>query len=244
MDKNDKLSSNQLQILHICEALYLNEIFYQVYMKDYDYTGYLIENKIVEKIKKKVNYEKLKPLIAKSETYDKYKKEIKETQDKIEEIIPKQYKDSKGLIRELLNDNKSFYLIKQDYLSKITDKSKLSGKEIKFKFHNESIILFFNDNDTLNFNNAKKDGILEKGILDNAILTNNPHTNENQNNVVYTKQPNDNIKFNKDLEILIRMFYFNKYLKENDAFQILNNENGESVYLIHNSWMEEYKSFF
>ena len=156
MEKNDKLSSNQLQILYICEALYQNDIFYQVYLKDYGYTGYLIENKIIEKIKKKVNYEKLKSLIVKSETHDKYKKEIKETQDKIEEIIPKQFINSKGLIKELLNDNKSFYLIKQDYLSKITDKNKLSGKEIKFKFHKESIILVFNDNDTLNFSNKKK----------------------------------------------------------------------------------------
>ena len=73
---------------------------------------------------------------------------------------------------------------------------------------------------------------------------NNIQTNENPNNVIYTKQPNDIIKFNKDLEILVRMFYFNKYLKENDAFPILNSENGETVYLINNSWMEDYKSFF
>ena len=73
---------------------------------------------------------------------------------------------------------------------------------------------------------------------------NNIQINENPNNVIYTKQPNDIIKFNKDLEILVRMFYFNKYLKENDAFPILNSENGETVYLINNSWMEDYKSFF
>ena len=73
---------------------------------------------------------------------------------------------------------------------------------------------------------------------------NNIQTNENPNKVIYTKQPNDIIKFNKDLEILVRMFYFNKYLKENDAFPILNSENGETVYLINNSWMEDYKSFF
>ena len=107
MKKNESLSSNQLQILNICEALYQNELFYKCYLKDCEYYGYLIDNKIIDKIKKKVNYEKLKPLIAKSETYDKYKKEIKETQDKIEEIIPKQYKSSKEIVIELLNHNKS-----------------------------------------------------------------------------------------------------------------------------------------
>ena len=51
----------------------------------------------------------------------------------------------------------------------------------------------------------------------------------------------------KDLEILVRIFYYNKYFKEkeNDAFIKLNKEeNSETVYLINNSWMEEYKSFF
>ena len=51
----------------------------------------------------------------------------------------------------------------------------------------------------------------------------------------------------KDLEILVRIFYYNKYLteKENDSFKILNKEkNSETVYLINDSWMKEYKSFF
>ncbi len=52
---------------------------------------------------------------------------------------------------------------------------------------------------------------------------------------------------NKDLEILVRMFYYNKYLreKENCLFrEIKEEENSEIVYLIHNSWLEEYKSYF
>ena len=206
MKKNESLSSNQLQILNICEALYQNEIFYKCYLKDFDYYGYLIDNKIIDKIKKKVNYEKLKPLIAKNESYNRFKKEIRETQDKIEEIIPKQYKSSKEIVIELINNYRSYYLIKEAYLSKITDKNKLSGKEIKFKFHNECLILLFNENDTLNFSN-NKNGILGRNFLISANITNN-----------------ENIQFKKDLEILVRIFYYNKYLtkKENDAFQILN----------------------
>ena len=64
-----------------------------------------------------------------------------------------------------------------------------------------------------------------------------------------TDSPNDTINFKKDLEILIRIFYYNKYLREKDniTFKNLIGEKkcgSEIVYLINNSWMEEYKSFF
>ena len=53
-------------------------------------------------------------------------------------------------------------------------------------------------------------------------------------------------KFNEDLEILIRLYYFNKQLKDKDNtnFSELKEENIETVYLINNSWLEKYKSFF
>ena len=48
------------------------------------------------------------------------------------------------------------------------------------------------------------------------------------------------------LEILIRLYFYHKYLKEkkNDVFVELKQGNCETCYLINNSWMEEYKSFF
>ena len=69
----------------------------------------------------------------------------------------------------------------------------------------------------------------------------------NKNNELSKDIPCNFIKFKPDLEILIRIFYYNKYLreKENDSFKELNKEeNCEMGYLINNSWMEEYKSFF
>ena len=243
MKKNESLSSNQLQILSISKAIYQNEFFYKTCLKDNEYYGYLTDNKFIDKIKKKINYEKIKPLVAKDETYDKYKNEIKETQDKIEEIIPKEYKNSKGLMQELLNYNKSFYLIKQEYLSKIIDNTKLTGKEIKFKFHGDNIILIFGENDLLVFTN-NKDGILEKKILQNNFITTSEGNGDNSK--LNRDTPNDHIKFKTDLEILVRIFYFNKYLKEKetDEFKKLTKENNETIYLINNLWMEEYKSFF
>ena len=163
MSTNNGLTSNQLKIFYICEAFYKNELFLsKTYLKDIDYYGYLIESKIIYNIKKKTNYEKLKPLIAKYESHDIFKKEIKETHDKIEEIIPKNVKEFK---KELLNNNKSFYLIKGEYLYyKIIEHDKLKGKEIKFKFHGDKIKIIINENEELNFFN-NKDGILSKNII-------------------------------------------------------------------------------
>ena len=245
MNANNGLSSNQLQILKICEELYKNEIFLsENYIKNQDYKGYLIQNKFIEKIKTKINYEKIKPFVDKRE-YEQCKKEIKDIEIKLEELTPKQYKKSGELKTELLNDNKSFYIIKKDYLSKIIDNSKLQGKEIKFKFLSENLLKFeFSEEGILEFSYDKN------FIIEKSSIKNNISSNSNTNNVAGFKTSNgtsDNIKFNKDFEILVRIFYFNKYLteKENVSFIDLNKgKNNETIYLIQNSWMEEYKSYF
>ena len=243
MKANDGLSSNQMKIFHICEELYKNEKFLKIYLNDNIYQGYLIENNI-DKIKKNINYEKIKDPVDQKD-YEKCRKEIKDIEIKLEELTPKLYKKSKELMTELLNDNKSFYLIKQEYLSKIIDNSKLTGKEIKFKITKENSIIFeFSKEDILELS-YNKNFIIEK-----SSIKNNTSDNSNTNNGEGFNTPtgiSDNAKFNKDLEILVRIFYFNKYLteKENETFKELKKEeNSETVYLIHNSWMEEYKSYF
>ena len=233
MTTNNGLSSNQLQILNIFNAIYQNEKFYNSPYQNIAYYGYLIENKIIEKIKKDIDYIKLKPLIGNDRSYDKYKKEIKDIHIKTDDLFPK-YHDSKGLYQDLLNNNKTFYLIKQDYLcnDKMFDKDKLKGKEIKFKMQSDIITLIIDENRPLNFTN-NRNCIIGKDFI-------------KKDDVTHRETTNDQIKFNKELEILVRIFYYNKYLKEkeNDAFIKLNEENKETVYLINNSWMEEYKSFF
>ena len=243
MKANNGLSSNQLKIINICEEFYKNEFFYKNFVKNQEYYGYLIENKIIDKIKTKINYEKIKPFVDKKE-YEKCRKEIKDIEIKLEELTPKQYKKSKELMSELLNDNKSFYLIKQGYFSKIIDNSKLTGKEIHFKFNKDDTLIFiFSQNDNLTFTNNKS-GVIDKSIL----LNNTKNINVNSKEKVgfpTPEGPSQNVK--NDLEILVRIFYYNKYLteKENESFKELKKEeNSETVYLIHNSWMEEYKSFF
>ena len=164
---------------------------------------------------------------------------------KLEELTPKQYKKSKELIRELLTDNKSFYLIKQDFLRRILDNSKLTAKEIEFKITKQNSIIFeFSKEDILEFS-YNKNFIIEKSSIKGNI-SDKSNTNNGEDFKIPTGI-SDNIKFNKDLEILVRIFYFNKYLteRENETFKELKKEeNSETVYLIHNSWVEEYKSFF
>ena len=233
MTTNNGLSSNQLQILNIFNAIYQNEKFYNSPYQNIDYYGYLIENKIIEKIKKDIDYIKLKPLIGNDRSYDKYKKEIKDIPIEKDKLFPK-YLDSKKLYGDLLNNNKTFYLIKQDYLcnDKMFDKDKLKGKEIKFKMQSDIITLIIDENRPLNFTNNRN------CLIGRVFIK--------KDDVTHRETTNDQIKFNKELEILVRIFYYNKYLKEkeNDAFIKLNEENKETVYLINNSWMEEYKSFF
>ena len=133
MKTNDCFSPDQL--LNIFKVLYKNEIFFnKAFIKEEVYYCYLIETKIIDKIEKNPNYEKIKTLIHEGKSYDQYKTEIKDIQIKLEELTPKLYKTSKELLTELLNDNKSFYLIKKEYLSEILDKNKLEGNEIKFHF--------------------------------------------------------------------------------------------------------------
>ena len=156
MTSNNSLSSNQLQIIKIFNVIYQNERFYNSQYQNIDYYGYLIEYNIIDKIKRDIDYNKLKPLIGNDSSYDKYKKEIKDIPIEKDKLFPK-YLDSKKLYGDLLNNNKTFYLIKQDYLcnDKMFDKDKLKGKEIKFKMQSDIITLIIDENRPLNFTNNR-----------------------------------------------------------------------------------------
>ena len=69
---------------------------------------------------------------------------------------------------------------------------------------------------------------------------------QESNSPTMVKQPIDNIKFKDDLEILIRLYYNYRILKEkeNKEFNFLNEDNSNTMYLINNNWIEKYKSFY
>ena len=240
MSNNERQTSNQTQILDICTAFYQNEKFFnESYMKNKEYYGYLIDYNIIEEIRTKIKYENLKNFIAKDESYSIVKEKIKEPYPIIKEIIPM---DIKQVKTELLNNDKLLYLIKQEYLDKISsNKNKIKGKEIKFVINNDNITIMFDQHFLLTYCNINC-------LIGKKFLWKQNNAN-NKSDKINFETPNGSkktIKFNKDIEILIRIFYYNKYLKdnENDTFITLNQENKETIYLIHNSWMEQYKSHF
>ena len=51
-----------------------------------------------------------------------------------------------------------------EQLIKITNKNKLNGKEVKFSFVKDTIILTFNINDILDFSNTN-DGVISRTVL-------------------------------------------------------------------------------
>ena len=241
MSKDGNLSEKQ--IYDYCNAIYIYEIFLENFIKDKEYRGYLIDKNIFDKVKTKLDYERLKLSIDKNKSFTEFMKKINK-KEKIKYIAPKKYNNSNELINELLNDKK-FHIVNQDLLCKISKEDKYNGKAIKFTMDKERIRLIFNDNDILYFNN-NKNGIIEKSSLAGEdslkYYISLKKKNESEEKISYDKIP-----FKIDLEILIRIFYFNKYLreKENNKFiELKKEENSENAYLINDSWMEEYKAHF
>ena len=161
IDKNG-LSLYQLKIFEICKSIYKNELFINDHFDNQEYRGYLIEADKIMKI-----YEKLKPIIVKyfedNTIYKELKKHIKDKKEQLTDIISKKFNNSSELIKELNNDKK-FYLIKQEYLYLKEDD--LKGKEIKFMFIKDKIMLIFGDSDLLTFS-LKKNGTIEKPFFIN-----------------------------------------------------------------------------
>jgi hypothetical protein len=187
MSKNESLSNNQFQIFEIASDIYQNEKFFENYVKNQEYQGYLIEKNVFDELKNEIEYEKLRNLLSSNKTFKEIEKAIKERKEKIKEIIPKKYNTSSELEKEL-NENKSFNIIKIDYMSKISEPNKLKGKEIKFIFDTDNIIIILNEKDKLYFCN--NNGLIEKTFL-------------KQNNEILVYNPNNKIMFKEDLEILI-----------------------------------------
>ena len=244
MLKQESFSNYQYKVYEIYSAIYKNEKFFENNIKNTEYQGYLIEKNLIDKINKDGEYEKIKPLLD-NESYGTLKEKIKDNKEALKDIIPKKFNKSNELIKEL-KKNECFYFIHKNYVKKITS---FINKDYETKFifdKDNNVVVIFDENDKLVFLNNKK-GIIDKELLlDKSLLK--TYIANNQHNYAKTNDSSFNkIKFKDDLEILIRIFFFNKYLreKENNFFNNLNNgENSESVYLINNSWMEEYKSFF
>ena len=194
--------------------------------------GYFIDKITLDKIKGIINYDSIMPIIRNKNKEDSVKNKIKK-HSKYKEfknnIIPKKFNNYKELIEEL-NNKKEYILINSNLCYKISKREKYYDKGIEFTFTEDSIVLIFNKKEKISFP-------IKNCIIENLIVF---RKTENKMNI------KTEIKFKEDLEILIRLYYFYKNIKnkENTAFNELKEENKETVYLIDNSWLEKYKSSF
>ena len=239
MSKKGKNNENYTdkEIYDLCKAFYNYDFFVQTKS---NFKGYLIETNKLKKLKKQIDYDKLEYLIEKDESYNEFIKKIKK-REKREVINNENFKNSNELLKELLKDKK-FSVIDNRLNSAI--KSGIKNNPIDCIFAKDKITIIFNDNDKIYFKN-NKNGIIEKSTLIPNSSENNSYISTN-NSSLKESTKNDSSIFKTDLEILIRIFHYNKYLsgKKNDTFKEILKEEGEAIYLINISWINEYKSFF
>jgi hypothetical protein len=165
-------------------------------------------------------------------------------------IIQVKFKSGEKLIKSLINDNKKYYLISRPLWNKICKYENIDDKGIPFSFEKNYIILYLNKNEKLYF--KINDGIIEKSnFIENKSIYRKSErikeNNEEDDNAVNENLvlSNRNFKFKKEIEILIRLYYYHKKLKETkNASSFLFDDNKEIVYLINKLWMEKFKIFF
>ena len=96
------------------------------------------------------------------------------------------------------------------------------------------------------------DGIIEKSnFIENKSIYRKSErikeNNEEDDNAVNENLvlSNQNFKFKKEIEILIRLYYYHKELKEKkNVSSYLFDNNKETVYLINKLWIEKFKNFY
>ena len=200
---------------------------------------YLIDSNSIDNLKKQIRYDELKEYIKNDISKENFTKITKDLSNKIKiDLSPKAFKTSDDLIKSLNNENQ-YYYITPSLCSKLCKIKKFENYAIKYSIHKNKIEFIFNDNSSIQFLSNLL-GLIEKSLLvkDSQTKINNSYSSE--------KHQKDEQNVKNDLEILIRLFYFNKFLKEKDNldFKPLKKENYQLVYLINNDWLEKFKSFY
>ena len=255
-----KLNQN---LFNLCSGFFRYEEFLEKKLNTFYNEGYLIEKDVIEKLKKDIFYDKLK-------SYSNYKEynfctfitntEVKKYLNKYngieENIIEVKFKNGEELINSLKN-NKKYYLINKPLWTKIKicNNEYNIGKGIPFLFKKDNIILNFKYKkkvENLYFININGGIIEESSFIENK--SNYNKSLENEGDEEYIKGENtlfndnfilSNFKYKIEIEILIRLYYFNKELKEKkNMYSCLLYYNKETVYLINKLWIEKFKNFF
>ena len=167
-------SSLSLQLYDLCTEFYKYEQFLINHAKDQISMCLLIDMKLIDNLKKQINYDKMKDHIAKNISYGEFRKKIKGRTQKIKaNINPEKFKSSDDLIQALNNEKKFYIITNFSLVKKICDNKNLVNTSIKYSFHKDKIILIFNDNDKISFYNNTT-GLIDKSLLvqDNQINKN------------------------------------------------------------------------
>ena len=236
-------SSVAIKIFELCKEFYKQEKFFE--NNNFNKSPnicYLIELKSIDEIKKKIYYVKLKAYlnndnISRENFMEIIKNNfIKNKKVKIEtNLVPDKFNHSKDLLKAL-NKKKFYCITNYNFVQKICENTDISKFVMKSILHKDKITIIFNekDKDELTFINNTT------GLIETSLLI------ENSNSEILKKEPFNIYPFKNDLELLIRLYYNYRFLKEkeNTKFELLNDDNSEVIYLINNNWIEKYKSFF
>ena len=180
-----------------------------------------------------LNKYNLKIYISKFISNEDFKSKIKKKIKIDKDLKPEKFNSSQDLLKAL--KKKSYYcILYYKLMPKICKNAELNENFKKSILHKDKITIIFNENDKIAFFNNST------GFIDKSLLI------ENSNPDIMENGPVNNIKFKDDIKILIRLFYNYRFLKEKDnkEFNLLVEDNSESIYLINNNWIEKYKSFF
>ena len=231
-------NSTGFHLYELCKEFYKYEQNLLKVENDTINKCYLINSNKIDNLKKQIRYDELKENIKNDISKEKFTKITKDLSNKIKiDLSPKAFKTSDDLIKSLNNENK-YYYITPSLCSKLCKIKKFENCAIKYSIHKNKIEFIFNDNSSIQFLSILL-GLIEKSLLvkDSQTKINNSYSSE--------KNQKDEQNVKNDLEILIRLFYFNKFLKEKDNldFKPLKKENYQLVYLINNDWLEKFKLF-
>ena len=247
-------------VYNICDEIYKNETkINQGDKKKSEFNFcYLIESSTFDEFKTNINYNELKKCVEDKRLYPNFNKAEKFIENKLkhnkQELLKiennkiEQFKNSKELIDKLFDENKKYNLINST-LKRLISENQEEDKKIQFYIKGKILHLLFNKKDIIKFNFNK--GIIAKSSLfeqkENIPSINKNNKEEEKKIILYDNLMKDiKIKYKKNIEILIRYYFYYKELKkkENDSFKEIVENKKETVYLINNKWIENYKTTF
>ena len=257
-----QISKNNIQeIFNLCSLYKKFENFIENISfseANYEYIGYLIENDLMKRWEYSIFYEDLKNILSNGfKNSEKIiEKKCKKNHYYKMNVSQTKFEDIKDLKNNLFN-GKKYKLITNELWKNLCKPNAKHENGIKFFISKNTISLAFNQEEKLDFKIDKfvisKSTLLKKeNSLNNEEKGKNSVDKKNinhENSKRDSKNNNKNIpgsdQFKNEKMILIKLFLFQKWLKQKiDNASELNNEIIQKLYLFPKSWLNEFKAVF